>query len=264
MTLPMRRRHALSRELGNPFDWRTRRSDRWFPRVFGLRLRVLCAVALSALSAHPACAATVVLDTGHTKMRPGSISPSGRPEFAYNLALSDRVAADLAGAGLSVIRVAADGHEVALASRTAQTGQADLFVSIHHDSIQQDWIDAGRSGEFSGFSVFVSAKNPFPQASLKCASTVGAALARIGERPSNYHAIPVPGENRPFLDAKRGVHRYDGLAVLRTAKSPAILIEAGVIANPDDQFRLAQHQTVARLGGAIAAAIIACVQPPSW
>ena len=53
-----------------------------------------------------------------------------------------------------------------------------------------------------------------------------------GEKPSLYHAEPIAGENRPLLDRRLGVHRFDGLAVLKTATMPAVLVEAGVIVNP--------------------------------
>ena len=58
-----------------------------------------------------------------------------------------------------------------------------------------------------------------------------------GEKPSLYHAEPIAGENRLALDRRLGVHRFDGLAVLKTATMPAVLVEAGVIVNPDDEAR---------------------------
>jgi len=229
-----------------------------------LKQQAVVAVALtlfSCMAAGGESTRTVILDTGHTLKRPGSTSATDRPEFAYNLALSNRIAQGLDTAGMSVKRVAADGKEVELAARTADTGGAALFVSIHHDSIQREFLDQGRAGEFAGFSIFVSGKNPRPRESLACARLVGDALVRAGEKPSLYHATPIKGENRPLLDEARGVHRFDDLVVLKTALSPALLIEAGVIVNPGEAVRLAQPQTVDTLGRQIAAAIVACVSP---
>lgn len=208
----------------------------------------------------PATAATVVLDTGHTPQRPGSRSPDGRQEYHYNLTLSNDVARRLMAKGVTVIRVGADGRDIALAERTIHTGQANLFVSIHHDSIPQAWIDAGRRQEFAGFSVFVSGKNPVPAPSYRCARLVGASLAAVGERPSHYHATPMKGEGRPLLDADFGVHRFDDLVVLKTAQTPALLVEAGVIANPVEARRLALPATIQRLGYAIAESIAQCLE----
>lgn len=203
---------------------------------------------------------TIVLDTGHTPQRPGSMSPTGRPEYEFNLRLSTYVADHLSKRGINVIRVAADGKEIALNQRTVATEGVALFVSIHHDSMQQEWIDQGRRREFWGYSAFVSERNPYYGASLACARQIGAKMRGAGERPSLYHATPIKGENRPLLDRDLGVHRFDDLVVLRTAKSPAVLVEVGVIANPDEEIRLQNADVAQRLGSAIASAIGECVR----
>lgn len=207
-------------------------------------------------------AATVVLDVGHTPKRPGSTSASGIPEFAFNARMGRIVAARLRAHGVTVVASGPLDRDLGLAERTRATARADLFVSLHHDSIQQAWIDAGRRREFAGFSVFVSGKNPHPGTSRTCAATVGRALAAAGERPSGYHALPVAGENRPLLDARAGVHRFDDLVVLKTSRAPALLVEFGVIANPDEDARLARPEVAQRLGDAVADAIAGCLQRP--
>lgn len=201
--------------------------------------------------------ATVVLDTGHSVSKPGALSPNGYQEHAYNRQLTDLIATSLKEAGAVVLRP--EGKNLSLQDRTRLTGQADLFVSIHHDSIPQAWIDQGRRREFAGFSVFVSAKNPFPGESVRCGKSIGAALVRSGERPSLYHATPIKGENRPLLDKERGLHRFDDLAVLKTARSPAVLVEAGVIANPEEEIRLADKHVAGVLSRAITQAILECL-----
>lgn len=210
-------------------------------------------------SAH---AALITVDTGHTPQRPGAIAPDGRVEYAFNLALTTAVTRKLEAHGHTVFRVSADGEEVALSKRTSLAPNADFFVSIHHDSIQQAWIDAGRRGEFAGFSLFVSEKNPRYAESLLCTQRIGERLLAAGERPSGYHATPIPGENRPLIDARLGIHRFDDLVVLKTATMPALLIEAGVIANPDEARRLSRAETVELLAEAIADGLHACQPKP--
>lgn len=172
-----------------------------------------------------------------TRPRGGATGASGRVEYQYNLVLSGAVAARLTALGERVKRVAADGAEVSLGQRSRLAPDADFFISIHHDSMQQKYIDAGRQREFAGFSIFVSQRNPRYEESLRCAKAIGEALVAAGEKPSLYHAEPIAGENRPLLDRRLGVHRFDGLAVLKTATMPAVLVEAGVIVNPDDEAR---------------------------
>jgi len=209
----------------------------------------------AALSAQ---AAYIVVDTGHTPKQPGATGASGRVEYQYNLDLSAAVAQDLKRQGDRVTRVSADGAEIALGRRALTAPDADFFISIHHDSMQQKYIDAGRQREFAGFSIFVSQLNPKYEDSLRCARAIGEALVAAGEKPSLYHAEPIAGENRPLLDRRLGVHRYDGLAVLKTAAMPAVLVEAGVIVNPDEEARLARPDTIQRVAQAIADGTHAC------
>jgi N-acetylmuramoyl-L-alanine amidase len=216
------------------------------------------AALLGVYAALPCSAAYVVIDTGHTPQRPGATGASGRVEYQYNLALSSAVVQNLQAHGDRVSRTSADGREIKLQDRSTSAPDADLFVSIHHDSIQQQWIDAGRRREFHGYAIFVSQRNGHYEQSLRCAQAIGEHMLAAGETPSLYHATAISGENRPFIDARTGVHRYDDLIVLRTAPMPAVLVEAGVIANPDEEARLGKPETIARLAQAIAAGVDAC------
>ncbi|MBR8058898.1 N-acetylmuramoyl-L-alanine amidase [Burkholderia dolosa] len=206
----------------------------------------------------PASSRYIVVDTGHTPSHPGATGASGRVEYLYNLDLSAAVAEKLAANGDRVLRTSADGREIALNQRSTQAPDANLFVSIHHDSMQQQFIDAGRQREFRGFAVFVSQRNPRYAQSLQCAKAIAERLVAAGERPSLYHAEPIKGENRPLIDPSLGIHRFDDLVVLRTAPIPAVLVEAGVIVNPDEEKRLARRETIQRLAAAIAGGIDAC------
>ncbi len=203
----------------------------------------------------------IVVDTGHTSARPGATGASGRVEYLYNLDLSGAVAERLGAHGDRVLRTSADGREIALDQRATQAPDASLFVSIHHDSMQQQFIDAGRQREFHGFAVFVSERNPHYAESLRCAKAIAERLIAAGETPSLYHAQPIRGENRPLIDPRLGIHRFDDLVVLRTAPVPAVLVEAGVIVNPDEEKRLARPDTIRRLSTAIAGGIDACTGP---
>lgn len=221
--------------------------------------RIAMAIALAvALGTAPAWAAYIVVDTGHTPQHPGAMGASGRVEYEYNLDLSNAVARDLAALKDRVARVSADGQEIELAQRSRQAPDADFFLSIHHDSMQQAWIDAGWRRKFSGFSLFVSQRNPHYTQSLRCAQAIGERLLAAGAKPSLYHATPIAGENRPLIDERLGIHRFDDLVVLKTAPMAAVLVEAGVIANPDEEKRLGERETIARLASAIAQAVHAC------
>ena len=191
-------------------------------------------------------AASIAIDVGHHLKHPGAISARGVPEFEYNLQLAREVEAALKHAGHRTLLIGDDGLSEDLSKRAPRASGMDLFISIHHDSVQPRFFSnweyegeaRGYSDRFSGYSLFVSRLHPDTDASLKCASAIGAALRQSGFTPSRYHADPILGENRPFADEANGVHYFDNLAVLKTARIPALLFEAGVIVNRDEELRM--------------------------
>lgn len=203
----------------------------------------------------------IAVDTGHTPLHPGATGASGRVEYLYNLDMTNALTKDLTTRGDRVSRTAADGKEITLQERSIKAPDADLFISIHHDSMPQEWIDAGRRHEFAGYSIFVSPKNTHYEQSLDCAKKIGEQMLAIGEKPSLYHATPIQGENRPLIDKRLSVHQYDDLIVLKTAPIPAVLVEIGVIANPVEEQRLSKPDTITRIAHAIATGIHHCQIP---
>lgn len=197
------------------------------------------------------------MDVGHYAAEPGVISASGRPEFEYNLELAQRVKADLEALGLKVRLIGERGDYAVLHHRTRDAAGADLFLSIHHDSVKERLLP--RAAEFSGFSLFVSRSSGHVERSLACASAIGARLRAAGFTPSRYHADSVLGENRPFADEANGVHYYDNLAVGKTAPMPSVLFEAGVIVNPAEDARMRDPAVQARIGRAVAEGTRRCL-----
>jgi N-acetylmuramoyl-L-alanine amidase len=69
----------------------------------------------------------------------------------------------------------------------------------------------------------------------------------------------VLGESRPFADEKNGVHYYDNLAVARSAAMAAVLVEAGVIVNREEDLRMRDPQVRARIAAAVADGVRECL-----
>jgi N-acetylmuramoyl-L-alanine amidase len=167
--------------------------------------------------------------------------------------------------------IGVDGNMTELRGRTSRAQGAALFLSIHHDSVQPQYLDSwmangarrAYSDRFSGFSLFVSRVNPDPEQSLDCAVAIGARLRQAGFRPSLHHAEPISGENRPLADRENGVYFFDDLVVLKTAAMPAVLIEAGIIVNRQDEFRLQENKTRQTIAQAIAQGLAACLRAAS-
>ena len=236
--------------------------------------RVLLAALYSffaCLIPFAAAAATIAIDVGHYRERPGVISARGRPEFAFNLDLARELETALKERGYATRLIGADGGMRDLWRRPRAAGKADLFISVHHDSARakhlMTWTYEGAeqnySDRFAGFSLFVSRANPAWEKGLRCASRIGAGLRQAGFTPSLYHADPVLGENRPFADRDNGVHYFDHLAVLRRAVMPALLFEAGVIINRDEEVRMGDGKTRQQIAASVADGIAACVKKDS-
>ena len=233
--------------------------------MIGVHLRV-SAVALFLL-APEVSAASIAVDVGHYLANPGVISARGVTEFEYNRRLALEVVEALRRAGHRTQLIGDDGLAENLGSRAPRAKGMDLFISIHHDSVQPRFLSSWEidsetllySDLFSGFSLFVSRLNSHMESSLKCASAIGAALRGAGFTPSRYHADPIVGENRPFADEANGVHYFDNLAVLKTASIPALLFEAGVIVNRDEELRMRDPAVRKRIAESIATAVGICL-----
>ena len=197
------------------------------------------------------------MDVGHYAAEPGVISASGVPEFEFNRALALEVKDELEKIQIKVRLIGERGDYAVLHHRTRDAQGADLFVSIHHDSVKE-WL-LPRAGEFAGFSLFISRSNVKAKESLACASAMGARLREGGFTPSRYHADPVLGAPRPFADEANGVHYYDNLAVGRSAAMPSVLVEAGVIVNREEEGRMRDPEVRRRIAAAVAAGARECL-----
>lgn len=227
---------------------------------------VLLVAALVSMPAH-AAQPLVAIDVGHYSTEPGATSARGRTELEFNRDLALAIRDALLAARLRVALIGAAGDMHALAQRTTAAHGADLFISVHHDSVQpqylENWVYESEtrafSDRFAGYSLFVSRRNRRLDASLACASSIGAAMRDKGFAPSRYHAEPIAGEDRPYADEANGVHYYDELYVLHAATQPAVLLEAGVIVNRAEELALRGRMTQQRIAAAVASGAAECL-----
>jgi N-acetylmuramoyl-L-alanine amidase len=231
---------------------------------FALRLPIL----LLSLACLPACMSVkvprVAVDVGHGRLDGGAVSARGRPEFEFNRMLALKVAGALRARHLTVREINFDGAIASLAERPAQAAGGDLFLSIHHDSIDPDyllpWEWHGAPASYTeakrGFGLFIAAGNAYPEASLRCASDLGAHLRRTGFEPTPWHR-----RKHAPADAENGVWYYDTLLVLHRTDQPAILFEAGVIKHREEELELLDIERQGRMAEALADGVAACLTP---
>src|SRR5580704_10463656 len=86
----------------------------------------------------------VVVDVGHTLAVPGALSARGMTEYAFNLQLAQQIKETLVSAGFdkTVLLITAKAPPAGLFDRAmiANRLPADLFISIHHDSVPDNLI----------------------------------------------------------------------------------------------------------------------------
>jgi N-acetylmuramoyl-L-alanine amidase len=75
---------------------------------------------------------------------------------------------------------------------------------------------------------------------------------------TKHHADPVEGESREWADEANGVYYYDNLVVLRSATEPAVLLEAGIILNPDEEERLQTREVRSRIAKSVEQGLQVC------
>ena len=184
-----------------------------------LAIALLAATPLAAQAACDAANFPIAIDIGHTAQSPGAISARGKPEFDYNLALGQQLAAALHSAGFPVETIVVSGEgKTQLRKRVDKANALDprLLISIHHDSAQarylKTWEVDGRllkyTDRFSGFSLFVSRANAKFEASSTFATLIADQLLGAGLNFSTHHAENIDGERKPLLDPARGIYEY--------------------------------------------------------
>jgi len=209
----------------------------------------------------------IALDVGHTVENQGATSARGVKEYVFNLRLARDMEKALKDAGFSQTHlfITPGATKAQLFKRVARANAlgVDLFVSIHHNDVQErykeKWEHEGESraysDQFSGHSLFVSRENPRLADSLAFGRLLGIALKEQGLVYTRHHLEDVPGERRQLLDPDAGVYRYDKLVVLMHTKVPAVLVEAGIIVNRAEELLLETPEHRARIAQANLAAV---------
>ena len=220
-------------------------------------------VAPLFLSASPF---NVAIDPGHTPHHYGAISARGVKEYQFNRQIAQTLLKEIKKeSNITGFIINPDGKEITLKQRVAiaKAHHADLLLSLHHDSAQSryfsKWHYQGNtlsySDTFSGYSIFVSQKNPFFPQSYEMATLLGKALLHIGMHPTHHHAEKIKGENRKLLNPHLGIYQFDDLVVIKYPTIPALLLECGVIVNRQEELKLSSPSFREKLASAIVNAL---------
>jgi N-acetylmuramoyl-L-alanine amidase len=220
----------------------------------------------------PACnraAFRTIVDVGHTLEHAGALSARGVTEYDFNLNLAKAIEQKLIAARFSrtVLLITSGLAMKGLFERVrnANAMQADLFLSIHHDSVpdqfMENWEYDGKpnrfSDRFTGHSMFVSFDNPQIKASRLFGNFLGNQLkARDLKFTPHYTEAIMGSRRRELIDPEAGVYRYDKLIVLRETTMPAVLLEGGMIVNRNDELVLASPERRDLIAAAVTDAVV--------
>lgn len=219
----------------------------------------------------PAGRPLVVLDPGHGGFDPGAIGPDGVREKDVTLSLAKSIRNDLVKAGrVRVALTREDDRFLVLDERSAiaRAMKAGLFISIHADSSPTPGatgatlytlseVASGR--EAAALAARENRADVINGVNLGGqSSAVSSILIDLAQREtmnaSARFAELVKRENKkiPF---KRDYHQMAGFVVLKAPDTPAVLLEAGYINNPDDVARLKSQEGRDAIAGALRRAI---------
>ena len=244
------------------------------PKRHTVKLAALGPVHLSPAALKPVAARCdpsklrIVLDVGHTAESEGAISARNVSEFTFNLRLAKQIEERLKAEGFAETRLLLTEGKArrSLVKRVdaANDLRADLFLSIHHDSVPnkflEDWEFEGKkrrfSDRFSGYSVFVSRSNPDFKTSLSFAELIGKEMKAQGLDYARQYSQAIMGRyQRPLLNKETGVYRYDELIVLRKTRMAAVLLEAGSIINRDEELKMSSPERRDIISSGVTAAV---------
>jgi N-acetylmuramoyl-L-alanine amidase len=215
---------------------------------------------------------TIVIDPGHGGIDNGAIGVRGTQEkdvtLAFSRTLRDRLSRFK---GAQVFMTRDSDVFVALADRTgfARQHQADLFISIHADSLRQHGV--------RGATIYTISEKASDQVAASVAANENLADSVAGvELPSEDTAVSdilvdlarretlgfsvqfarlAISDMKGFARLIKNPHRYAGFRVLKAPDVPSVLIELGYLSNKDDEALLNQTEWQNGLADRLANAI---------
>lgn len=155
--------------------------------------------------------ATIVLDPGHGGNDPGAKGDKGTVEKSATLKTAKTIRSKLESAGAKVVMTRNKDEYVSLRDRnkTAAKNQADVFISIHFDSVE-DSADGSVSGQTTYY---------YKKRDKELANTINDSLG---------DALSI---------SNRGA-RVGDYYVVRENEQPALLLELGYLSSRQDEDRI--------------------------
>jgi N-acetylmuramoyl-L-alanine amidase len=211
----------------------------------------------------------IAVDAGHGGVDPGATGKGGTREKDVTLAIARALAARIdAEPGMRAVLTRDGDYFVELRDRMrrARAANADLFVSVHADAVE--------NRDVAGSSVYIlSARGASNEAARRLAERENAADLVGGVKLSNKDPVlasvlldlsqsasmaasqvaaeKVLAELNEVGTVRKARVQQAGFVVLKSPDVPSMLIETAYITNPGDERRLRSPQQQRRLADAI-------------
>jgi N-acetylmuramoyl-L-alanine amidase len=215
----------------------------------------------------------IIVDAGHGGTDPGAISKTGVQEKDIVFGFANSLAERLKSSGRYRVSMTRDrdvfvplGERV----RVAREAKADLFISIHADSISA-------APQVKGATIYTGSEKATDAESAKLAerenkadaaagteSTIGPAdvsdiLQELTLREtrgfSAGFAHRLMGQLSPVMEMSTKPHREAGFVVLRSPDVPSVLVELGYLSSKSDLEKLQSEEWRANVTGSMAKAV---------
>ena len=211
----------------------------------------------------------VAVDAGHGGVDPGAIGRNGTQEKTVTLAIARALASRInAEPGMRAILIRNSDTFVVLRDRMvrARGAKADLFVSIHADSIRDRSItgasvyvlsDRGASSEAARWlAERENAADPAGGVKLDDKDeSLASVLLNLSQTASLTASMTAAERVLAELDQAFGVRKsrvqQAGLVVLKSPDIPSMLVETGYISNPGEESRLKSSRGQQKLADSI-------------
>lgn len=215
----------------------------------------------------------IVIDAGHGGVDPGAIGQSGVYEKQLTLQVAKKLYANLKK-NPRYHPVLTRSKDIFLSLRDrvqfARNFEADLFISIHADSI-------GRS-DIRGSTVYTLSENASDKEAAELANvnnksdviagvdldeqddTVQGILIDLAQRETmnfsvKFAKILIPEIARSGMKVGGRSHRFAGFRVLKAPDVPSVLVELGYLSNRKDEQILKSKSGQVKLASSIAKAV---------
>jgi len=214
----------------------------------------------------------VMIDPGHGGVDPGTIGVSGIYEKHITLAMARELKRQLEQTGRFEVQLTHDRDIfVRLRDRVrmARDAKADLFISIHADSVRNIAIKGPAIYTLSEKSSDKEAQE-LAEKENKADLIAGVDLTfetpevtnilidlaqRESMNQSSRFATMLIKDLKRKTTVLRNTHRFAGFAVLKAPDIPSVLLEIGFLSNPEDERALRSSGYRARLASAVTKAV---------